>query len=355
MKKLVCVLLALLIAASGLSACTITQTPSGKQEFSEQTQNLETTQSCEHEYNGPDCAPMVCIKCGERANPTGDHDWGSGDCVTPAQCKKCGAYRKASGHTYTGGSCTEPQVCSVCGAAGGTLPHKYEGATCVDEGVCIYCGATTPPLGHKMQPATCTEPATCSVCGYTEGDPLGHANDGTCTRCGAIVGSGYGDSVVEDLTLPDPSAIYVMHFTHSGRHNIIVQSYDATGDKDHLINEIGDYDGTILLLGKSPIMLNIEADGVWEYTITKLEKTSDTSFSGHGDFVTPLFKSNSKIWHFTHDGGRNFVVVLWTSDGRDWVVNEIGSYDASQVAQIPNGSYAFFEITADGDWSINPG
>ena len=43
---------------------------------------------------------------------------------------------------------------------------------------------------HSFGQATCTTPATCS-CGATQGNALGHTTtNGTCTRCGAVVGGG---------------------------------------------------------------------------------------------------------------------------------------------------------------------
>ena len=131
-----------------------------------------------------------------------------------------------------------------------------------------------------------------------------------------------------------------------------MKSYDASNDKELLINEIGNYDGYVLLLGTSPFAFEITADGSWTYTIERLDKISDTAFAGKGDYVTGLCSLSSGAWEFTHDGQSNFVVRIYTTDGRDLLVNEIGSYNGKKMVIIPVSSYAFFEITADGNCTI---
>ena len=63
---------------------------------------------------------------------------------------------------------------------------------------------------------------------------------------------------------------------------------------------------------------------------------------------------SSPVWTFKHDGRSNFIVRLYTAVGTDLLVNEIGSYNGEQIVVIPTGGVAFFEITADGNWSIAP-
>ena len=59
-------------------------------------------------------------------------------------------------------------------------------------------------------------------------------------------------------------------------------------------------------------------------------------------------------WHITHKGKCNFAVWLYTTKGRDLIVNEIGIYDGNRVFSIPSGSNAILVIEADGDWTIAP-
>lgn len=322
---------------------------------------LLTGCSCNHEWEEATCTePKTCTLCSETEGEPLGHIWKEATCTEAKTCEVCGETEgKALGHTWKEATCTLAKECSVCGKIEGSeLGHDPEGVTCTEAGTCKRCGKSIPAAGHKWKEATCTEPKTCSVCGTVEGEALGHTTKaGTCYRCGLelfepISNSGSGNKVVSDIQLG--SGIYTVHFKHTGRRNFIVHSYDKDGNKGYLVNTIGNYDGTVLLTGDSPIMLNIDADGSWSYTIDKLSTTAETSFSGTGDTITPIFSSSEKIWTFHHTGSRNFIVWLYTSDGRDLIVNDIGDYSGEQVVQIPAGSAAFFEITADGNWSISP-
>lgn len=313
---------------------------------------------CTHDYGGLEkCDPdRVCLLCGYKPTPYA-HRMTAGDCQTRAVCRRCGAEGDYGSHDYSVGNCIEPAKCSICGETGELGDHDFVYEGCETEGVCSVCGETAPALGHDMRAATCTSPATCDRCGYEEGEALGHEGTGRCTRCNELIpitGSGCGDGVVTNIDVPDQQSIWVIHFTHTGRSNFIVHSYDADGDKDYLVNEIGNYDGVVLVLGNFPLTLNVEAGGNWTYEVYALDRTSETSFSGHGDFVTPISGVSAKVWHFSHSGSRHFAVWGWTSEGRDLLVNETGQYDADQVFVIPFGSNVFFEVTADGDWSITP-
>ena len=284
------------------------------------------------------------------------HSWNEADCLTPKTCADCGEISgEALGHTWDAATCTAPKTCSSCNATEGeALGHDAAGLTCTKDATCSRCNTTITAPGHTLTDATCTEPAKCKVCGEISGTALGHtSSSGVCGRCNLEIYetvSGRGDDVISDIKVGD--GIYRMHFTHSGRRNIIVKSYDATNDKELLINEIGKYDGYVLLLGKSPYSLEIEADGNWTYTIERLDKISDTTFAGKGDYVSGLCSLSSGAWKFTHDGKSNFVVKLYTTSGYDLVINEIGTYDGKRMLTIPSGSYAFFEIIADGNWTI---
>ena len=204
-------------------------------------------------------------------------------------------------------------------------------------------------------------------CGRCQGDfgrvtkttpALGHEiKDGVCTRCGKKIygtGSGTGDKEIEDIKVEE--GLYKVHFTNAGESNCIIWVYDADEGRDLAVNAIGDYDGYYYLSGKAPYKFDIKSDGDWSYTIEALGLTSDTSFAGTGDDVTDLFVSKSKIWHVTHDGKNNFSVWLYTKNGekRTLVINETGDYDGPVVLDIPTDSNAFFEIRADGNWTIEP-
>lgn len=286
------------------------------------------------------------------------HDWQDATCTEPETCSICGRTQgEPLGHAWSAATCTKPRTCKVCGATEGVaLGHDPIGVTCTEDGTCSRCGATIKATGHRWTDATCTEPKTCLTCGATEGEPLGHTtSNGICERCGKEIystQSGSGDQVVSGISTG--SDIYRVHFTNEGSSNFAVWAYDSTGSRDLLVNTIGGYDGRTLLLGTEPYSFEITSSGNWTYTIEPLGTTQQTSFSGSGDYVTDIFPATSGSWHFTHDGSSNFSVWVYTTDGRDLPVNTIGSYDGTKMLSIPSDSNAFFVITADGNWSIEP-
>ncbi len=314
---------------------------------------------CSHNWEGAECGgTQTCSACGEERTAMAQHDWQGNKCDEPLVCANCGKEGVILEHSFSQSDCQTAAVCERCGENGELGDHKFSTPTCTEPGTCSICDAEKPAMGHAKKNATCTSPISCTRCDYTEGEPLGHDGSGRCTRCGEalpIEGSGSGDAVVSGIELDD-DAFYILHMTHSGYSNFIVHAYGADGDKDLLVNEIGNYSGVILIDSESPIMLNVEADGKWTYNILELASFDISDFSGKGDWVTCIFPApdGAQSWHFKHNGDSNFVVWLWTTDGRDLVINEIGAYDADQVITIPEGSSAFFEIKADGEWAIYP-
>ena len=65
-----------------------------------------------------------------------------------------------------------------------------------------------------------------------------------------------------------------------------------------------------------------------------------------------IFSISSGTYEFTHDGNSNIIVHMITTDGMDYLVNEIGKYTGKIIVKIPSGSNALFEIKADGNWNI---
>lgn len=320
----------------------------------------ETQTECQHKkWSAETCVELsTCKSCGITRGHLAEHSFSlkDGTCIERKICRVCGAEGDFGDHSFVGGDCANPSVCEYCGEQGSLGDHKYDREqTCLEGCSCLVCGNALEPLGHDMQEATCEKESTCRRCGYAEGQALGHDGYGLCKRCGnqvPISGSGHGDGVISGITLAD-GGIYALNMTHNGTSNFIVHSFDASGDEEYLINEIGNYAGAVLFMGQSPMMINIEADGDWTFEVTAIQKTNDVSFAGSGDYITGLFSGakGARIWHFKHDGSSNFVVWIYTTDGCDLIVNEIGVYDADQVVTVPDG-FAFFEITADGNWEV---
>jgi hypothetical protein len=179
----------------------------------------------------------------------------------------------------------------------------------------------------------------------------------TATPIPPVVITGNGQTVTDKITLP--YEISTVSFTHQGQRNFAVQLYTAESDQPELlVNTIGNYAGTRLLQGSSPIFFEITADGAWELTITRLtEDAAAANAQGSGDWVTGVFipaESGPVPYRFTHTGSRNFAVYLHC-DGElpDLAQNEIGAVDNEAVIRFGDGP-CLWEVQADGDWTIAP-
>jgi hypothetical protein len=145
----------------------------------------------------------------------------------------------------------------------------------------------------------------------------------------------------------------VARFTHQGTSNFIVTAYQGN-NQNLLINVIGSYAGSRPLAGAQPIMLDIQADGPWTVHIDPISSGGSPSFSGQGDGVSPLFTPPQRgAWLTSHSGSANFIVYLHCASGSTLVQNEIGPLNASTVIAFGTGP-CFWEVQADGGWSLSP-
>lgn len=375
-------------------------------------------ESLGHEWKDATCnEPKTCSRCGVTDGTALAHDWQKKDTVAPTcdtsgyttvVCSRCGSSEKTDqtnslGHEWNDATCVVPKTCSRCGKTqGDPLGHDIENGSCAEDWTCPRCGESVPALGHTWKDASCTEPKTCTRCGETEGEALGHSpadavkenkTDATCTedghydkviycsvcheelerktktqkalghavtsgvceRCGSEIYepiTGRGDDVISDVEVGD--GLYRVHITNDSSRYFSVWIYDKDDDRDLAVNTIGYYDGYCFLEGAAPYTFEIESRGNWSIAVEKIGTTKETSFSGSGDFVTDIFSASSGTWHIKHNGDHNFVVWLYTTDGRDLIVNEIGKYDGKKRLSIPAGSNALLVIEADGEWSIEP-
>ena len=125
--------------------------------------------------------------------------------------------------------------------------------------------------------------------------------------------------------------------------------------RDGLINAIGNYQGTVFVASKEPVLFEVVADaGIWDGRIEGIEKTESVSWSGRGDWVSGFFTApmNSE-WRIAHTGASNFMVRTFCLKGPEkWVVNEIGIYSETIDIELA-GNPCVWIVNADGDWSIN--
>lgn len=77
------------------------------------------------------------------------------------------------------------------------------------------------------------------------------------------------------------------------------------------------------------------------------------TLKGHGKTVTKPFIPPGAVNRvsLTHNGQRNFIVQAYRTDGKeDVLVNTIGAYEGTRPIFGANEQY--FEVNADGDWTI---
>lgn len=161
---------------------------------------------------------------------------------------------------------------------------------------------------------------------------------------------GEGDYVATGLNVTDYG---VLNITYSGDSNFIVKLYENDELKKLLVNEVGVYSGSVLIEDSGTYDLEIKSNGSWNITSSGLTIDDTTSFSGNGDSVTGITSHSGGNWHLTHNGSSNFIVKKYGLNNgfEELVINEIGQYDGT--VKIKSGGDIFFEITADGDWTIN--
>ena len=163
--------------------------------------------------------------------------------------------------------------------------------------------------------------------------------------------NGNGQTATNPITLP--SSFSKATFQHSGKSNFAVWMY-AGNEKDLLINEIGAYNGSVLVISTDKVSFDIDADSSWNVTIEGIRKTSSATFSGKGDNVSGFFTPPKQgSWQISHSGDSNFAVWYHCFGGSDLIVNEIGNFSGSTIISFDNGP-CLWEVTADGSWNLSP-
>jgi hypothetical protein len=207
---------------------------------------------------------------------------------------------------------------------------------------------TTTPVTTAVAPDTTTTPteAPTTTVPPTTQPPTTTAPP---TTVAPVTYQGSGD-FVQPVALPDPTSIAAI--THTGSSNFVIQADDANlQNLDLLVNEIGNYQGTVLL-PQGTANLEITADGPWTVVVSPAATArSWTSgpIAGRGADVI-IYLGDTKPAAITHVGEANFVVQAYPTSGgsSDLLVNEIGPYNGTVV--FPGSSLVV--IGADGDWTI---
>ncbi len=174
---------------------------------------------------------------------------------------------------------------------------------------------------------------------------------------------GQSQQVSKKFTLND--GLVVFRMTHNGKRNFIVVLLDDKGTQiATLVNRIGNFNGAnaIGVKQSGTYLLKITADGNWTINVETQQVKSATAatpkmFKGTGQQVTPLLKLSNGLTTFrmTHDGKRNFIVVLLDDKGTQiaTLVNRIGNFNGANAIGVKQSGTYLLNITADGNWTIN--
>ncbi|MDB5080698.1 MAG: lipoprotein [Chloroflexi bacterium] len=175
--------------------------------------------------------------------------------------------------------------------------------------------------------------------------------------------SGNSDKVITGVKLTSGPARFVM--SYSGSRNFIVQFLDSNGETVALAaNTIGAYQGTVYVpvASSNSYAIQVQATGNWKIDVLdnlvlSQENTAPGPvYKGHGDsaILIAIPKEGLNIFKMTHNGKRNFIVqIISAKDGSmaALLANVIGSYNGEKAQRAEQGNY-FFQVQADGDWTV---
>jgi hypothetical protein len=172
---------------------------------------------------------------------------------------------------------------------------------------------------------------------------------------------GKGKKVVKFSIPEDVAAIAVLK--HKGKSNFIVDALDANGKSlGALVNEIGNYSGTVLFdtdADQHTAAFAVDADGTWTITVKPVASAPawdpSKTLKGTGDSVYQVSPASSGlvVVDLTFKGDGNFIVDAYTPEGREGIANEIGNF-TGQVP-LPDGTYLLDVIANGGAWTVKPG
>ncbi|TME98070.1 MAG: hypothetical protein E6I52_18285 [Chloroflexi bacterium] len=169
---------------------------------------------------------------------------------------------------------------------------------------------------------------------------------------------GHGTTQTDDLTPQYASGptigIDVVTLSHDGRSSFIVTAVQG-GQSELLTSAIGTYRGQRPLVVEGPVSFQVTADGAWSLKLEPLSNGGTPAFSGTGDMVSAYFTPpGSTTWNITHDGQTSFFVYAHCVGGSIVVEDRSGNVKDAPRVEFPRGP-CFWEVRADGAWSLQPG
>ncbi len=180
--------------------------------------------------------------------------------------------------------------------------------------------------------------------------------------------SGSGDSIITGIVLP--KGIFVATIKIDSTRHYDVKFHLNNDDYELLVNNSGEpYAGSVLIKGSSIEAINdgileIDSEGDWEVKIDMLSSSCTNNITGTGDTVTGIFNGTGKkeVIKVKIDSTRHYHVKLYEITTKnqenyyDLLINDSGEvYSGEVLGKLQAGKQYFFEVNAEGDWSISFG
>ncbi|MGE7932090.1 hypothetical protein [Viridibacillus arvi] len=164
--------------------------------------------------------------------------------------------------------------------------------------------------------------------------------------------TGTGDTGTKKFKLKD--GFVIIKAKHTGGSNFAVKLLDENANPLELVvNEIGNYEGSqIYNVTAGNYLFDITASGNWSIQMSQFvpSKIANVNAQGRGDSVVFMnLESGANTFNFTHNGQSNFAVK---ANDTNLLVNEIGSYKGSTIQKVEDSGVYYFNITADGNWTM---
>ena len=142
--------------------------------------------------------------------------------------------------------------------------------------------------------------------------------------------------------------------SHDGKSTFIVTAVQGN-QTEVLTSAIGAYNGQRPLVVEGPLSFQVTADGSWSLLLQRIPNGGEPTFSGSGDAVSAYFSPPPPTnWNVSHGGATAFFVYAHCLGGSILVEDASGAVSETKSVEFPRGP-CFWEVRADGAWSLQPG
>ncbi len=162
--------------------------------------------------------------------------------------------------------------------------------------------------------------------------------------------SGNGDDVISGVETDNFSYAHIVHDREG--YFSVKGYYEDTYDL--LVSTTDPYDGNTVIRPQEEYTFEVSGEGDWSIEIYNIGLSSTDSFSGFGDYVSPMFTCTSNTYEITTSGEGYFSISGWTDYGRDLLVSTTDEDYSGKVLFRNEDGIAFFEIKGNREWEIKP-